>query len=212
MSNTVKCVTFKGTYIQMVLPIFAAMTLLIGLIVYMALNAADAALPVIILGFLIFGLLIFFVVKQTKYMFSSMELAENELKFFDKSGQFKYTIPIQDISAIRPAPFLSFDELNAQLIITLKGGSNFTVLVNEEGRQLIEEKFQRNSAYNTESAKSIPVYMHLLFGLSVLILGFVVYILVVVKEPLGIREIGYIAVIGAFISYYIFLRKKLKSG
>ncbi len=210
MSKTLKCITFKGNYTQMVLPIFAVMLLMATSIIYAVTNWAEAALPVLISCILIAGLgvITFLFIRMKKYVSRSMEVTESEFKFFDKSGQFKYSILFQDILSISPEPFFGFDDLNNKLSIRLKQGSSFTVLVTEEGQQLLKEKFRDNPVYDAASARKIPLYMHLLFGLSVLLLIMVLYIGFIMKESIGVREIGYCLVLGLFISYYINLRSK----
>ncbi len=135
-----KCSTVKGTQAQLFIKLFILVIVASGLLLLLILNGYDvilalllASIPAIVLFLLIF-------VPMRKYSASSIEIADRQLNFFDKSDNLKFSILISDIANIKAEPYPNIygdRDLNAKLTIKTKQGAVFTIILPEEGAKLI---------------------------------------------------------------------------
>jgi hypothetical protein len=152
-----------------------------------------------------------------KYAAQSMEIAENELRFFDKSGALKFSLPFQDIQSMTPKPAMNIGidtDLTMQVTIQLKSGTVITVLLTDAGYAQVGEKLKASPILDTGSAKKIPLYMHILFYFFVFAIIFAVFMLFM-KETweLGDLRILIWLLIGiGYMAYYLQLRRQFSQN
>ncbi len=178
----------------------------------------DVDLTVVIPSIILIGVLCFVFTliyfKKSKYVSQSMEIAGNELRFFDKSGALKFSLPFQDIQSMTPKPAMKIGtdtDFTMQVTIQLKSGTVITVLLTDAGYAQVEEKLKASPILDTSSAKKIPLYMHVLFYFFVFAIIFTVF-MSFMKETweLGDLRILIWLLIGiGYIAYYLELRRKL---
>ncbi len=224
-TNIIKCASYRGTPKQQVMllllfSILASSTIFAILIFDVDLTVIIPLImiiPLIIFISVAFSVFIFIYLK--KYAAQSMEIAGNELRFFDKSGALKFSLPFQDIQSITPKPATNIGtdtDLAMQVAIQLKSGTVITVLLTDAGYAQLEEKLKASPILDTSSAKKIPLYMHVLFYFFVFAIIFAVFMLFMkmlfMKETweLGDLRILIWLLIGiGYIAYYLQLRRKL---
>jgi len=219
--NTIKCASYRGNPKQQVMllllfSIFLASSTIFAILIF------DVDLTVIT-PFIIFISVAFFVfifMYFKKYAAQSMEIAENELRFFDKSGALKFSLPFRDIQSMTPKPAMNFGapdsdaDLTMQVAIQLKSGTVITVLLTDAGYAQVGEKLKASPILDTGSAKKIPLYMHILFYFFVFAIIFAVFMLFM-KETweLGDLRILIWLLIGiGYMAYYLQLRRKFSQN
>ncbi len=213
-TNIIKCASYRGTPKQQVILLLPFSIFLFSFLFAALIFDVDLTviIPLIIFISVAFSIFIFIYLK--KYAAQSMEIAGNELRFFDKSGTLKFSLPFQDIQSITPKPAMNIGtdtDLTMQVAIQLKSGTVITVLLTDAGYAQVEEKLKASPILDTSSAKKIPLYMHVLFYFFVFAIIFAVF-MSFMKETweLGDLRILIWLLIGiGYIAYYLQLRRKL---
>ncbi len=214
--NKFTCNTYKGTLFEFILKFAFISVFLVFLIIYYLFSEEPSVIILLVLGLLWLISFIIVVLSLRKYASQSVEITENELKFFDKKDTLKFTISLSDITKIKPEPYFNYyvnKDLNTKLTIHTQQGGVFTVILSEEGSKAIGQQVP-NSIYDEKSLKKIPMYMHLLFGFAVVVLLFFVFIAIIAPDSVfqdtedTIKLFIYIPLLIAFMVYYINLRRK----
>ncbi len=218
-TNIIKCASYRGTSKQQVIPlllvsIISSFSFLFAVLIFDV--DLTVIIPLIIFITVAFSVFIFIYLKKyaAQYAAQSMEIAGNELRFFDKSGTLKFSLPFQDIQSITPKPAMNMGtdtDLTMQVTIQLKSGTVITVLLTDAGYAQLEEKLKASPILDTSSAKKIPLYMHVLFYFWVFAIIFAVF-MSFMKETweLGDSRLLLWLLIGiGYIAYYLQLRRKL---
>lgn len=194
--NTIKCASYRGNPKQQVMllllfSIFLASSTIFAILIF------DVDLTVIT-PFIIFISVAFFVfifMYFKKYAAQSMEIAENELRFFDKSCALKFSLPFRDIQSMTPKPAMNFGapdsdaDLTMQVAIQLKSGTVITVLLTDAGYAQVEEKLKASPILDTGSAKkNTALYAHII--LLFCVCNHLRCIHVIHERDLGIRGLA----------------------
>lgn len=211
MASLYRCISFKGTYLHMILPSFVVFLVLLGSIFYVLFFDGNVVLTSAIAMSVFVGLMIFFSIRLRKYTSHSFEMTDSELRFLDKNGKLKFTIPYSDIQSIRSSPFFSFNDLTEKVAIRLKSGGLFSILVNEDSERVLFRQLEKEiQLLDVKPSEGMPVYMHVMFGVTILLLLLVGF-LIFVKKDIDIRLYLYAPVLIAYIVFYLNKRKKLKN-
>ncbi len=213
-TNIIKCASYRGTPKQQVILLLLFSVFLFSFLFAVLIFDVDLTviIPLIIFISVAFSVFIFIYLK--KYAAQSMEIAGNELRFFDKSGALKFSLPFQDIQSITPKPATNIGtdtDLTMQVAIQLKSGTVITVLLTDAGYAQVEEKFKASPILDTSSAKKIPLYMHVLFYFFVFAIIFAVF-MSFMKETWefgDLRILIWLLIGIGYIAYYLQLRRKL---
>ncbi len=213
-TNIIKCASYRGTPKQQVILLLPFSIFLFSFLFAALIFDVDLTviIPLIIFISVAFSIFIFIYLK--KYAAQSMEIAGNELRFFDKSGTLKFSLPFQDIQSITPKPAMNIDtdtDLTMQVTIQLKSGTVITVLLTDAGYAQVEEKLKASPILDTSSAKKIPLYMHVLFYCFVFAIIFAVF-MSFMKETWefgDLRILIWLLIGIGYIAYYLQLRRKL---
>ncbi len=214
-TNIIKCASYRGTPKQQVI-LLLLFSIIFSFSLFFAVLIFDVDLTVIIslIIFITVAFSVFIVIYLKKYAAQSMEIAGNELRFFDKSGTLKFSLPFQDIQSITPKPAMNIGtdtDLTMQVAIQLKSGTVITVLLTDAGYAQVKEKLKASPILDTSSAKKIPLYMHVLFYFFVFAIIFAVF-MSFMKETweLGdLRLLIWLLIGIGYIAYYLQLRRKL---
>jgi len=214
-TNIIKCASYRGTPKQQVI-LLLLFSIIFSFSLFFAVLIFDVDLTVIIplIIFIAVAFSVFIVIYLKKYAAQSMKIAENELRFFDKSGTLKFSLPFQDIQSITPKPAMNIGtdtDLTMQVAIQLKSGTVITVLLTDAGYAQVEEKLKASPILDTSSAKKIPLYMHVLFYFFVFAIIFAVF-MSFMKETWefgDLRLLLWLLIGIGYIAYYLQLRRKL---
>ncbi len=214
-TNIIKCASYRGTPKQQVI-LLLLFSIIFSFSLFFAVLIFDVDLTVIIplIIFIAVAFSVFIVIYLKKYAAQSMKIAENELRFFDKSGTLKFSLPFQDIQSITPKPAMNIGtdtDLTMQVAIQLKSGTVITVLLTDAGYAQVEEKLKASPILDTSSAKKIPLYMHVLFYFFVFAIIFAVF-MSFMKETWefgDLRILIWLLIGIGYIAYYLQLRRKL---
>ncbi len=213
MPEFYRCSSFKGTYTQLMLPLFGVFLALISAFISIVIFKANLLLTCAIAFPLIIGLMVIFSNHLLKYSSNSFEMDGSELKFFNKNGQLKFSIPYKEIKSLQSVPFFSFDDLNNKIEIHLKSGDLYSILMNDDTSNILVNQFKSvDQPLDVKSEKIIPMYMHIMFGASILLLLLLGYIGIVYKDLFDVRLYFYALIIGSFIMFYLNKRRKLKKS
>jgi len=215
-TNIIKCASYRGTPKQLVMLMLLFSIFLSLLLIFAVLPIFDVDLTVVI-PFIILIMVapfVFILIYVKKYAAQSMEILGNELRFFDKSGALKFSLPFQDIQSMTPKPAMNIDidtDLTMQVTIQLKSGTVITVLLTDAGYAQVEEKLKASPILDTSSAKKIPLYMHVLFYFFVFAIIFTVFMSFMKEtwELEDLRILIWLSIGIGYIAYYLQLRRKL---
>lgn len=209
MTTIHRCYTFGGTYAQMLMPVFLSMLVFISFAVYMVVYQINDYAPAAMMGGVILLFMASLIIRVRKHSYKSLELTDNEFRFYDKSGQLAYTISLDDISSLVPQPV--YNELPMKLAIRTKDHFTLTVFVSEEAYQMLAGKLAGRPFFHPGSANQVPLYMHFVFVFFLAALALFSYHVFVLGKPLKFQILWYSFVASLFVVYYISLNKKMKS-
>ncbi len=211
-----KCNSIKGTQNQFFAKLIILFAAWIGLLLLLILNGYDvilalllASIPAIVLFLLIF-------IPMRRYSASSIEIADRQINFFGKSGNLKFSIMIADIANIKAEPYPNIygdRDLNAKLTIKTRQGDVFTIFLPEEGAKAIGDLALLSDVID-KYLKKIPIYMHIIFGMAVILVPLFIVLAIIAPEFIFndvndyIKFFIYVPAMIGFIIYYLELRKK----